>query len=136
MPKDWDTQSTFSWSTKDSVLVAEYWKKVPSKRRLVAFEDGSTFDLTDADDAEIAELEASHGPVKGEREANGHKIKHYLMTGDELLEEGDWAGRHIPIIPIVGPEIHLENKCIANPSSAALATVSNSTTTGEVRRRS
>ena len=56
-PKDWDGQNGFFWSTKDGVLLAEYWKKVPTKRRLVAFEDGSTFDLTDTED--LASLEAA-----------------------------------------------------------------------------
>ena len=28
-PKDWDGQNGFFWSTKDGVLLAEYWKKVP-----------------------------------------------------------------------------------------------------------
>ena len=79
----------------------------------MAFEDGSTFDLTDAPDEEIASLEVSHGPVKGEREAVGHKVKHYLMTGNEILEgPNDWAGQHIPIIPVIGDEIFLETKCV------------------------
>ena len=79
----------------------------------MAFEDGSTFDLTDAPDEDIASLEAQHGPVKGEREAVGHKVVQYLMTGDEILEgPNDWAGKHIPIIPVVGDEIHLETKCV------------------------
>ena len=103
---------TFSWTTKDSVLVAEYFEKGSLQAPAGGVRGWLSFDMTGLPDEDIAELEAQHGPVKGEREASGHKIKHYLMTGDEILEEGDWAGKHIPIIPIVGPEIHLENKCI------------------------
>ena len=77
------------------------------------FEDGSTFDMSGLPEEDIAVLEAQHGPVKGEREAVGHKVVQYLMTGAEILEgPNEWAGKYIPIIPVVGHEIHLENKCV------------------------
>ena len=103
--------SEFYWASRDGVLVAEYWKKVPQKRRLVAFEDGSSFELSP--DEDVSPLEAVHGPVRGEREAVSHRVEHYLLTGAEVLEgPNEWAGRHIPIIPVIGDEIRLETECV------------------------
>lgn len=109
-PRDSDG-SEFYWASRDGVLVAEYWKKVPQKRRLVAFEDGSSFELSP--DEDVSPLEAVHGPIRGEREAVSHRVEHYLLTGAEVLEgPNEWAGRHIPIIPVIGDEIRLETECV------------------------
>ena len=51
--------------------------------------------------------------VPGEREAVSHRVDHYLLTGAEVLEgPNEWAGRHIPIIPVIGDEIRLETECV------------------------
>jgi hypothetical protein len=109
IPKDWD--GGFHWASQDGVLVAEYWCKKTTKQRLVAFESGITLEV--GDDEDILALEAIHGPVKGEREAEGHKVVQYLLTGSEVLEgPNDWAGKHIPVIPVIGEEINLETKTV------------------------
>jgi hypothetical protein len=111
--KDWDASSTFTWASRDGVLVAEYWRRVKKPQRLVAFQDGAQLDLTDADDEEILALEAQHGGVVGERTAEGHRIEQYLLTGGEVLEgPNPWAGSFIPVIPVIGSEIHLETKSV------------------------
>ena len=92
------------------VIVRLPLAKSPQKSHLVAFERG-TFEL-DADE-DLAPLIALHGEVRGEREAISHRVEHYLLTGAEILEGPDeWAGRHIPIIPVIGDEIRLETKCV------------------------
>ena len=97
------------WSTKEGVLIAEYWWKAPKKIRLAAFEDGTTLDLTDFEDADLSFLPE----IVGEREVDGHQVKQCLMTGAEILDgPNDWAGRYIPIVPVIGNEIHLETKVV------------------------
>jgi Phage P22-like portal protein len=62
---------------------------------------------------DLAALEAERGKVTNEREAVSHKVVQYLLTGAEILEgPNDWAGKHLPIIPVVGDEIFLETKCV------------------------
>jgi hypothetical protein len=110
--KDGSSDSGLYWSTRDGVLLAEYWCKKASKRRLVAFEDGSVFDLTDKD-GEEAMLGAAHGQIVGEREADGAKIEQSLLSGAEVLDGvNKWAGQYFPIIPVIGSEVHLENKTV------------------------
>lgn len=97
------------WVTKDGVLIAEYWCKKKVKRRIVAFEDGSTRDVTDLSEFEMAQLP----PVVGEREVDGYKVEQRLMNGQEWLSErNEWAGKYIPIIPIIGTEVHLDRKTV------------------------
>jgi hypothetical protein len=111
VPQDWDAGTGFHWSTRDGALVAEYWCKKTTKQRLVAFESGVTLEV--ADDEDILALEAMHGPVKGEREAEGVKVVQYLLTGSEILQgPNDWAGKYIPVIPVIGDEIALETKTV------------------------
>jgi hypothetical protein len=108
-PRDEDGTHGLYWSNNDGVLVAEYWKKTPAKRRLAALEDGSTYDITDMSEEELALMPA----IVKEREVDGHKVEQFLITGAEVLEgPNDWAGKHIPIVPVIGDEIHLETSCV------------------------
>jgi hypothetical protein len=111
--RDIASASGMYWATRDGVLIAEYWCKKPKKRRLVAFEDGSVVDLTDAERGIEEQLVQVYGPVQGEREAQGYKIEQSIISGVEVLEgPHEWAGQYIPIIPVIGSEIHLETKTI------------------------
>ncbi|MEM8575529.1 MAG: portal protein [Pseudomonadota bacterium] len=104
----------FYWSSNEGVLLAEYWVKRPEKKRLVAFEDGSVIDLTDDKDGELEALAVSQlGQIQGEREAEGWRIEHHLISGAEVLHgPSKWAGQWIPIIPVIGSEVHLDKKVV------------------------
>jgi hypothetical protein len=38
---------------------------------------------------------------------DGGKVKQYITNGVEILEEHDWAGQWIPIIPVLGKELYV-----------------------------
>ena len=47
------------------------------------------------------------------RKVRAHKVEHYLLSGEEVLEGPNlWAGRYIPIFPVIGSETALETKVI------------------------
>ena len=47
------------------------------------------------------------------RKVRSHKIEHYLLSGEEVLEGPNlWAGQYIPIFPVIGSETSLETKVI------------------------
>lgn len=95
------------WATKEGVLVAEYWCKKPSKRKIAAFEDGTTLDVTDISDVSMLP------PIVAEREVDSYEVEQCLITGQEVLEgPRKWAGKHIPIVPIIGTEVHLEKRTV------------------------
>ncbi len=98
---------SFQWYAKDHVVVAEYWRKVPVKKRLGLLDTGEVIDLTD-----VAQLEPGKNVVR-EREALSHKLEQVLLSGSERLTEvSDWPGKWIPIIPVIGSEIPLEQEIV------------------------
>lgn len=95
------------WYTGDKIRVAEYWVKKPMKRTLAMTPDGKTLDLTDK--PMVMDLP----PNTKIEERDSYKVCRYLISGAEVLEgPEDWAGRHIPIVPVVGQEVRVNGKII------------------------
>ncbi len=44
------------------------------------------------------------------RETNSFEVKQHLLTGAEVLETVDWAGKYIPIVPVYGDEVNIEGR--------------------------
>jgi hypothetical protein len=44
------------------------------------------------------------------REVLSHVVKQHVLTGAEVLDTIDWAGRFIPIVPVYGDEVYLEGR--------------------------
>jgi hypothetical protein len=95
------------WITEDSVQVAEYWYVETRKRRLVAL---STGQLVYADEADLGVMEQMGISVVGEREVLSRQVKCAKINGVEVLEQYDWPGRWIPIVPVLGKEIFVEGR--------------------------
>lgn len=95
------------WYTGDKIRVAEYWVKKPMKRLLALTPDGKVLDMTGK-----PLIEAFPSGTKLE-ERDSYKVCRYLISGAEVLEgPEDWAGRHIPIVPVMGQEIRVNGKII------------------------
>jgi len=103
-----------NWLTSDAVLVCEYWRKVPVKRKLLLMANYSTFDITDLEDQQIVGLiQQNGGGYIRERMVDTHRVEMRLMNGVEELEEPTkWIGRHIPIIPVIGHEVHVGDRVV------------------------
>lgn len=97
------TMGFFSdWWGRETIRVSEYWRKVPSKRRLAMLPDGGIDDVTDDPDAEHEAMAV--GATIEERD--DFKIEYYVISAGEILEgPHEYPGRHIPIIPVIGEEI-------------------------------
>ncbi len=100
------------WYTDDSIRVTEYWVKRPIKRSLVLMPDGAIDDVTDQVEgfskdelAGAAEFYQSQGGRFEQRD--GFKVCRYLMTASEVLEETQWKGSQIPIVPVIGEEVYI-----------------------------
>jgi hypothetical protein len=102
-----------SWATDDYIRVVAYWKKKPIKRTLALMPDGSIEDLTDQVkdfkpdqvQAGLQWLAQQHGARIEERES--YRICRYMITMAEVLEESDWPGMNIPVIPVIGEEVRI-----------------------------
>ncbi len=101
-----DSQS--EWITKEDIRLAEYYYTVREKATLYLLSDGTA---TFADDKDFFKrLEAFGITVEGERESFKKTIKYCKMTAVEVLEERDWAGKYIPIVPVYGRHIVIGDK--------------------------
>jgi len=99
------------WFEKDRVRIAEYWVKRPVKKQICLMSDGRTLDRDEA--AEAIKGASTDAPIEivKEREAVSHKIYQYLITGNEVLEgPKEWAGKYIPIVPVIGKEMNVQGK--------------------------
>jgi len=93
----------------DGVWIAEYWKRKEVAREICQLSDGTIVD--EAIYNEQYEIYESLGLQKiGQRTVRSHKVTQYILSGTEVLETNDWAGKYIPIVPIYGEEIAVEGK--------------------------
>lgn len=100
------------WRRDKFCRIAEYWYMAPDKRNLVLTADGRTLDVTEWDDFSLSRL-AGSGAVVQSRNVDGFKVKRRVLDGTDWLEdERDWAGRFIPIVPVMGAEIAFDGKIV------------------------
>lgn len=97
------------WVTDDYVRVAEYWVKKPAKRKLALSPTGEIADITDAEEDVIAYHLARGARIE---ERDSFKVCRYLISASDVLEETDWIGRHIPIVPVIGIEFRIGRRVI------------------------
>jgi hypothetical protein len=92
------------WIGSQGVQVAEYWVIETKKRKLVQLSTGEQ-----AFEDELPELPEGV-TIERSREVSFPKVCQYIINGSEVLEEHEWAGKWIPIIPVYGKEILIEGK--------------------------
>lgn len=101
-----DSQS--EWITKEDIRLAEYFYTVREKATLYQLSDGSS---TFADDKDMfARLQSAGIVVVDQRDSYKKTIKYCKLTAIDIIEEGTWAGKYIPIIPVYGRHIVVGDK--------------------------
>ena len=100
--------SDSEWVTKEDVRIAEYFYTVRTPAKLVLLSDGtSVFE----DELPTPEVLAEAGiEIVEKRDTYKKQIKWCKVTAMEVLEEGDWAGKYIPIIPVYGQSCIIDAK--------------------------
>jgi Phage P22-like portal protein len=101
-----DTES--EWVTKEDIRIAEYFYTERTKEMLLMLSDGTTGYSDEIPAKEV--LEAAGITVVDKRETWRKKIKWCKLTAMEILEEGEWAGKYIPIVPTYGQEVRVDDK--------------------------
>ncbi len=48
--------------------------------------------------------------VGSPREVAGHRVVQHVVTGAEVLETVEWAGRFIPLVPVYGEELRIDGR--------------------------
>lgn len=115
--QDADSVSSYisDWRVSNEIRVAEYWTKTPEHRTLALLEDGATVDVTDTRNEGGVYIGEDDTPmfVKRTREIVRDKVEMRIINGVEVLEGPfDFPGRNIPIVPVLGEEVHIGRKTV------------------------
>lgn len=89
----------------ENVVIAEWWTREPVKKEIVALSDGTVRAVEEVEE-QSEELAMAGIMVVGEpRTVQSWKVRQRIMTGAEVLEDNEWAGKYIPIVPVWGDEV-------------------------------
>ena len=101
-----DTES--EWVTKEDIRIAEYFYTEREKAMIIQLSDGTTGYSDEMPSKEV--LAAAGITVIDKRDTWRKKIKWCKLTAMQILEEGEWAGKYIPIVPVYGQEVRVDDK--------------------------
>lgn len=109
--------STYSdWLTKNRIRLVEYFRKVPVKKKIMSFvHRGERFTISherlerlvldrEARDKIIADSSTRHKDVWDS------KVEWFLIAGERVIDQTDWPGKYIPIIPVVGEVTKIDGR--------------------------
>ena len=100
--------SDAEWVTKEDVRIAEYFYTVRTPTKLMLLSDGTS---VYEDELPSPEVLADAGiEIVERRDTYKKQIKWCKVTAMEVLEEGDWAGKYIPVIPVYGQTAVIDAK--------------------------
>ncbi len=100
--------SNAEWVMKEDIRIAEYFYTERKKAKLAMLSDGTSVYQDELPDPEM--MAAAGIEVIDTRDSYKKVIKWVKLTAMEILEEGDWGGKYIPIVPVYGQQLIVENK--------------------------
>jgi hypothetical protein len=100
--------SNTEWVTKHDIRIAEYFYTRIISTHLVLLSDGTTAYEDELPNKEAMELAGVYEVSR--RKTFKKQIKWCKVTAMEVLEEGTWAGKYIPVVPTYGQQCVVDNK--------------------------
>ncbi|NIQ06984.1 MAG: hypothetical protein GWO20_15020, partial [Candidatus Korarchaeota archaeon] len=95
------TSMDAGWKDDNNIRVAEYFKKEYENKTLVKYTIRSEI-IGDLERVSYKEDVPEGVEIVAERKVRVCKIKWYKLSGKEILEEGEFLGDYIPIVPVYG----------------------------------
>ena len=111
---DWKTDGPAygNWLNDKIVRVAEFYYIERVDEPVVLLEDGTSC-TEEAYAKSVAEMGEGNVPaIKDRRTAKVNRVKWCRMSGAEILEENEFAGKYIPIVPVIGTERDVSGKVV------------------------
>lgn len=109
---NWETDfkdKHYDFINSDGVWVAEYWTREEMTNVICQMSDGTIVDkeiyAKNEDTFALVGLQKVQ-----ERETKSYKVTQYIISGAEVLETNEWAGKYIPVVPVYGEEVAIEGK--------------------------
>lgn len=98
-----------NWFKDKRIRVAERWLREEVMVKLLKLSNGAImFEREYLKNQDYFDQLAV--TVEGDRETKSYKVKQRLITGTDVLEENDWLGKYIPIVPMYGEEVNIGGK--------------------------
>lgn len=98
------------WINEKQVRIALYYVVETCKRKLVHLGTGHLGFEDELADSVKEAIKNKQIEVIKERESECKKIRCYVVSAKDVLEDYDWPGKWIPIVEVVGNEIDIEGK--------------------------
>jgi hypothetical protein len=95
------------WRDGDSIAVAEYWTREQVKKKIVALSNGEIVALKEYERNKPLFDAQGISVIGSPRDVVSHKVMQRLITGADVLEETEWAGKYIPIVPVYGEDVNV-----------------------------
>lgn len=103
--------SNNNWSERETIRISDYWVKIPVKKQIAELSTGEVVDYDDDFKKIEDELTLNDIVVKRTRSVKSHKVQHYKISADKILDgPNDWAGKYIPIVPVYGTQIWIDGQ--------------------------
>lgn len=130
---DWGAGDKIKNVDKNDVTVIEYWEKIEKDIKIckIRVEEEIVLPMDQAQSLEQA-IQATMQPpqiqlsiitvtedelvnyenyeILKERKSKAISVKQYIIAGNEILEENDWAGKYIPIIGVYGQKYVIDGQ--------------------------
>jgi hypothetical protein len=108
------------WLSDKEIMLAKYWRKSDKKDTLVGWKDDDGADIEKLKSEIIEESgreiykqlidDIKEGVIDGKtRKVNNPQVEWFLIAGNTIIDNGDWAGRYIPICRCPGRELVIDN---------------------------
>jgi len=106
---DWESlgNSVPGWAGSKTCRVAEYYYKTFRAATICLLNTGEKVEKKDLPEFLPPEIQ-----IINERDTAIPTIKHLKINGIEILEETEWPGQWIPIIPVIGDELYIDGQRI------------------------
>ena len=101
-----DSQS--EWITREDIRVAEYFYTERKRMKLLLLSDGTT--CYEDEKPKESVMQDAGIYVVSKRETIKKQIKWCKLTGMQILEQRDWAGSYIPVVPVYGQQLIVDSK--------------------------
>lgn len=101
--------SLHDWAGDKEIRVAEFFRVEKVKDTLCMLSNGKVLFKSELHEGMLS---AQGERVAHERESVRRSIKWYKLTAMEVLEEREWPGYWIPVIPVYGAEYEIDGKTI------------------------
>jgi hypothetical protein len=110
---EWDASGTqVGWLSKDSCRIAEYFYKAYEEKEIVLLSNGQTVLAGDLDSEALNQLAMAGVNEVRRRTTSVPTVKWCKLNALEVLDETEWPGSYIPVIPVYGEELDIEGERI------------------------